>query len=496
MSGRPSFFFMRWPWLLAGIVAAGGLAIAGSWWRTRVACAEIRSVAVLPFSDLSTQKAPDWLADGITEEVIDALTRAPGLRVAGWTSAFRFQGARDLRRIGEGLGVAAVLEGTMRADGDKLRVTLQMNRVADGYRLWSRTFERRAGDVFSAAEEIANAIADRIQIGRPAPRAPRHQPPQPAFNAYLEGRYFFHRTDSDARNNAVERFEEATRLDPEFARAWAWLSIAEEYRVDYDLARSNEAMAGARDAAERAVTLAGDSGVAHLALAIVKLQYDWDWSGAKQELDRAAQLNPGSDFIVHWRAHWFETQGRLDEAISDMQRALVLDPLSDLILGDLSAEYLSAGQPERAVQFAQKAADLYPESLDDRLRLIHTLFHAGQKDRARQMVQEVKPTAAPPFELAVLAAEAGDPTQARELLNQAEDLHDNQHVPAAVFARLAASVKDWSELFDWLDGEYDERSVQLPYARLNPDIPKSDPRLAALLQKLNLPEAAPPTPIK
>ncbi|HUI53561.1 MAG TPA: tetratricopeptide repeat protein [Bryobacteraceae bacterium] len=497
MSGRPSFFFKRWPWLLGGVVAAAGLATAGSWLHTRAACAAIRSLAVLPFADSSAQKRPDWFSEGITEEVIDALTRVPGLRVTGRTSAFRVQSEpRDLSKIGAELGVAAVLEGSIRTDGDRLRLTVQMNRAADGYRLWSGTLDRRLQDVFSAGEEMANAIADRIQLGRPSPQAPRHQPPQQALNAYLEGRQLFRRTNSGARNQAVERFEEATRIDPEFARAWAWLSIAQEYRVDYDLARSNEAMPGARDAAERAVTLAPDSGVAHLALAVVKLQYDWDWAGAKQELDRAIQLNPGSAFTMHWRAHWFETQGRLEEAIAEMQRALALDPFSDLLLGDLATEYLAAGKPERALEFAQKAADLNPDSAESRLRLMHALCRAGQRDRARQMAQELKPGAVAPFQLALLAADEGDPSAARDLLDQAEDLHDNQHLPAAIFAELAASVKDWGELFDWLDGECEERSVQLPYARLNPEVPKSDPRFAALLQKMNLPESAAPAPIK
>jgi TolB-like protein/Tfp pilus assembly protein PilF len=468
------------------------LATAGWWLHARWASAGVRSLAVLPFVDVSPQKEPDWFCDGITDEVIDALARVPGLHVAARASAFAFKGqARDFPKIGEQLGVGAVVEGSVRNAGGKLRITVRMNRTADGFQLWSETLERPAQDAFRVQQDIANAIAERIQIAGAAVRQPPHKPPQPAYNAYLEGRYFFHRQEPDSLNQALQRLDEATRIDPEFAPAWAWLSMARESLVDAGLVRPNQAMPAARDAAERAVVLDPNLCESHAALGIVKLQYDWDWAGARQEFDRAIQLSPGSAVVLHWSAHWYETQGRLDQAAAGMQRALALDPLSGTILGDLAGEYLAAGGPERALPLTQKAVDLHPKMPWVRLSLLDSLYASGQKDRARQMARELRdsPAAIPEYGLryAEFSAKEGEPDQARGLLDRADDLRSEKYVAADVFTGLAAATKDWDSLFHWLEVEYEERSPHLPYARLSRDIPGSDPRFAALLERMNLP---------
>src|ERR1019366_6622470 len=275
---------------------------------------------------LSHGKDQDWFGDGITDEIIDGLARIPGLHVAAHASAFAFKNqARDLHRIGEQLGVAAVLEGTIQNDGGGLRIPAQLHRTDDGYQLWSVTFDSAADDAFFLQREMVRALAQRIRAAVNARPAPRQPSPQ-AYDAYLEGRAFFGRAGVASVTKAAERFAEATRLDSDFALAWAWQSIAAEYRVDDGLVRSNEAMPAARDAAERAVALDADSGEAHLALGMGKAQCDWEWNTAQQENDRAVHLSPGSGFALHWLAHWYETQGRLDETLTGMKSALALDP--------------------------------------------------------------------------------------------------------------------------------------------------------------------------
>jgi TolB-like protein/Flp pilus assembly protein TadD len=468
---------------------------AGSWAYARRASAEIRSVAVLPFVDLSLRKNDEWFCDGITEEVIDALAREPGLHVVARTSAFEFKGKlRDIRRIGQQLGVAAVLEGNVRIEGSRLRVTVQMHRTSDGYPLWSRTFDRPAQDAFAVPREIVVTIAQRLQIGPGPSPSHRRQPMPQAYNAYLEGRYFFNRPEPEALARAVARLEEATDADPEFALAWAWLSIAREYRVDGGLVRPNEAMPGSRDAAERAVALDGDCGESHLALGIVKLQYDWDWAGARRELDRAVELNPASALALGWRARWYETQGRTDEAMAEIERARSLDPLSGAILGEMVRLYLSVHQAGRAIPFAGKAVELSPADAASRVALASALWFGGQKVESRQMVGELSKSpagaTAPVFALACLSAQQGDPGPARQLLDEAENLPADQFLPTAAYARLAAAVEDWDRFFSWIEEAYDQRSVQLPYLRLSPDLPASDPRFAAFLERMNLPGEA------
>jgi len=475
----------RWRWVLAAIPAVAALTAAGSWWHARAASARVRSIAVLPFLDMSHDKDQDWFGDGITDEIIDGLARIPGLRVAAHASAFEFKSrARDLHRIGEQLGAAAVLEGSIQRDGGRLRITAQLHRTDDGYQLWSATFDRPANDAFSLQREMARALAERIRAAVSARPAP-HPPSPQAYDAYLEGRALFGHAGVASVTKAAEHFAEATRLDSDFALAWAWQSIANEYRVDDGLVRSNEAMPAARDAAERAVALDADSGETHLALGIVKLQYDWDWNTAKQEFDHALQLSPGSGYALHWLAHWYETQGRLAEALAGMQAALTLDPLSPEMLRDVVNEYLASANPAGALPFAQKAADLFPHDPQVESSLIGALLYAGQKEKARQLTGELRNS----IQAALWSAVAGESGDARSLLDQADDLHVEQQVPAAALAGLAAAVEDWDRLFYWLNVAYDERSVHLPYARLDPRIPASDPRFVELLGRMNLPPA-------
>ncbi len=475
----------RWLWVLAAIPAIAALTAAGLKWHASTASARIRSIAVLPFLDLTHAGGQDWLGDGLTDEITDGLARVPGLHVAAQASAFEFKNqARDLHRIGEQLGVAAVLEGSIQKSGGHLRITAQLHRTDDGYELWSVTIDRAADDAFSLQREMVRALAQRIRAAVKPRAAPRRPLPQ-AYDAYLEGRALFGRADGASVTKASERFAEAARLDSDFALAWAWQSIADAYRVDDGLVRSNEAMPAARDAAERAAALDADSGEAHLALGIVKLQYDWDWNAAKQEFDRALQLSAGPGLAQHWLAHWYETQGRLGEALSQMQSALTLDPLSPEMLRDAVNEHLASTNPAGALPFARKAADLFPHDPQAKSSLIGALLYAGQTEKARQLTGELGAT----LQAALWSAMGGEPGEARGLLDQGDALHEEQHVPAAALADLAAAAEDWNRLFYWLNIAYDERSAHLPYARLNPRIPAADPRFADLLSRMNLPPA-------
>ena len=483
-----------WRWIPLAVVAAIPIGWAGSWWHAWAASAEVRSMVVLPFVDTSPQKSDEWFCDGITQDLIDALARVPDLHVVARTSAYAFKDkAGDIRKIGQQLGVAAVIEGRVRKAGDQLHITVQMNRASDGYHLWAESFDRPAQDVFAIQQVIADAIVSRIHARTVKHPPHRHRPPEQAYSAYRQGRYFLSRAGPQDLDKAVERLEESTHIDAEFALAWAWLSIARESRVADGLARPNQAMPASRDAAERAVALDPDCGEAHLALGIVKLQYDWDWAGAKAELDRALQVIPGSAFALQWRARWLETQGRMDEAISEMQRSVALDPLSGATLGDLAGQYLSINQPERALPLAQRAADLDPDDPASRAAQAELPFLAGQKDQSSRIMMELRNSPAgakvPPWELAYLAAQQGDPDDARQLLEQAEDLPEDQMLPAVVYARLAGAVQDWDRFFSWIEEAYGERDVQLPYLRWSPIMPKSDPRYADFLSRMNLPAA-------
>ena len=452
-------------WIPAAFAAVALLVWAGSLWRAKAASAEVRSLAVLPFVDSSPQKEGDWFTSGVTGEVVDALQHVSGLKVMERNAP----------------GIAAVIQGTIRHAGDRTRVDLRMTRTADRYDLWAVSLDQPSDHLNGLPRAIAEAIASRLQVRLDRASFARHQPSQEAYSAYLQGRYFLDRHHLD---QAVERLEESTLADSEFALAWAWLSIAREYRVDGGMARPNHAMPASRDAAERAVALDQNCGDAHLALGIVKLQYDWDWPGAREELDRAVQASPGSPFAIQWRARWYETQGRINEAIAEAQRALALDPLSEALPEDLARQYLSANQAQRALPFAQKAAELQPDATAPRALLAEALFFAGQKEESRQVAAGLPATVR-----ATVAAQQGDPSAARQLLNEAEDLPDEQLQPAVAYAQLAAATADWDRAFSWMAEAVGERDCQLPYLLWSPLILKSDPRFAGMLVQMNLPAA-------
>ncbi len=465
--------------LLATVV----LIWAGTLWRARVASAQIRSLAILPFTELAPQNE-DWLAASFTGETIDALARVPGLHVTGRRSAFAVKGD-----AGRQLGVAAVLAGAIQQAAGRLHVAVSMTRTVDGYRLWSADFERPVGNLRELQQSLAAGVAARLQVHLPA--APRHVPVELAYAAYLQGRYLLDQATPGGLNHAEERLVEATAADPNFAQAWAWLSIVREYRVAAGMARPNQLMPGSRDAAERAVALDPDSGDAHLALGIVKLQYDWDWAGAKDALDRALRSMPESATALAWHARWLQTQGRMKEAIAETQRALALDPLCSAIFSDAAAQYVALNQPDQALPFAQTAVDLNPEDAAARAALVNVLLLAGQQEKSRQALAELRNSSAAkklaPSVMATLAARLGDPADARQLLNQAEDLPDDQLLPAVDYADLAYVLEDWDRLFSWVEEAYGERDLELPYWPGSPLAPKSDPRFDAFLAQMNLP---------
>lgn len=271
----------------ARYLAAGGAAVLTLaafllWWHGRPA--HIDAIMIHPSTGASQ------LAAGLREEIIGDLERAPGLRV-----------------VSEPAGqpaITGVLELEAEQSADRIRMIAELHRI-DGRHYWTRKIDRAVADLPSLAEEIAAAINPKVKK-----RAPRHKPLLAAYEAYLEGRYSFDQLDDAGLAKAIAHFEDATGKDSDFALAWAWLSIAREYQADHGAARPNDALPEARDAADLAVALDPDLAEAHLALGIDYLQYDWQWHDAKTELDRAAQLGPGSALVPYWRGRWNAAMGR------------------------------------------------------------------------------------------------------------------------------------------------------------------------------------------
>lgn len=289
---------------------------------------EVASIAVLPFADLSPDRDQEYFCDGMTEEIIDALAKVDGFRVVARTSSFAFKGKQqDIREIGKKLNVGAVLEGSVRKDGNLLRVTAQLNSVSDGYHLWSQTYERELKDVFSVQDEIAKAIVNTLQLKLATPR-PKRAVNVEAYDLYLQGRYHWNRWRLEGAERGLQFFEQATQKDPKYAAAYAGIADSYAWLGFFGNVAPSEAMPKARAAADKAIALDDTLAEAHTSLGYVKALYDYDWSGAEREFLRAIQLNPGlADAHFGYGIVFLAPQERGAEALREMLLARDLDPL-------------------------------------------------------------------------------------------------------------------------------------------------------------------------
>ena len=473
---------------LALLLAAGILAL-----KSRTASSSspsLSSIVVLPFLDLSPQKDQEYFSDGLTEEIIDGLSRVPNLRVVARTSAFAFKGqAHDVRQIGRQLNVDAVLEGSVRKSGDQLRITAQLNRVSDGTHLWSRTYDRQLRDVFAVQQEISQSIAGQLRAGN----VPERQGTRDlaAYDLYQEGLYFFNQHEiPDSYWKAIDRYQKAVERDPKFALAYAGLADAYAYLAENFAVWPKDVMPKARDAAQKALALNDNLAEAHTSVGIVKLDYDWDPDGAQRELRRALDLNPGSGWVHHWYAHSLEAQGRLDDAMKEMRTALDLDPLSVVIYWDVGNELLMAKRYDETLTFLTKANELFPNFPIILWEQAEAYYQKGERDAWRHVIATLKSThpemEKDPTFLALLgyaAARDGSRAEAQRILEQVEQFHRTHYVEPVMVLGVCATLGDRAAFTRWLQRARDERSAFFLYAPLATFFYNNDPEAKAFFAR-------------
>jgi len=321
------------------------------------------SIAILPFANMSADPEKEFFADGITEEIINALTQIDELHVAARTSAFSFKGKHvDLRIIGERLNVKTVLEGSVRKAGNRVRITAQLINVADGYHLWSERYDRELKDIFEVQDDIAKSIADRLKVALKGGQQAAVKPGTAnleAYQLYLKGRALLYRRGLDI-GRAAKCFENAVALDPGYALAWSGLADARNMLGLYGWERPNTIMPLAKDAANRAIVLDPMLAEAHCSVACVSHLYDWDWKRAEAGFLRARELNPRYTQNLCWYALFYLvwTHGRFEEGITIATEAAALDPLSAYAQGILSFCYSHPGRSKEAVRAATRAREL------------------------------------------------------------------------------------------------------------------------------------------
>ena len=428
---------------------------------------EASSVVVLPFLDLSPQKDQEYFSDGLTEEIIDALSRVPNLRVVARTSAFSFKGKNaDIRQIGQQLNVTHVLEGSVRKDGDQLRITAQLNRVTDGTHLWSHTFDRQMRDVFAVQREISQSIADQLRAGQVPVREGTSD--LEAYRLYQEGRYFFnqHLPETSYRK-AIEYYQQAVDRDPKFALAYAGLADAYAYLAENFIVAPRDIMPKAKEAAEKAVALNDNLAEAHISRGIVMMEYEWNVPGAQREFLRAMQISPGSSWARHWYAHSLEAQGRLTEAIKEMHAALDLDPLSVAVHWDIGNEWIWAHNYDEALRSLLKSNELFPNHPLIQYFLVEAYLGKGDFAATHRILQ------AWPAELAdipvkisldgLVAAHEGRRADAYQAIARMERLSKTEYVDPALVLDLCVQLHDRELLQRWMQRVTEYHSIMFVY---------------------------------
>jgi TolB-like protein/class 3 adenylate cyclase/Tfp pilus assembly protein PilF len=481
--------------MIAAGVTALALAViaslAGAFWLgkgVRSAPLEEQSIAVLPFIDMSPEKNQEYFADGLAEELLDALTKVPELRVACRNSSFQFKdNSVDLQTIGKKLNVATILEGSVRKQGNRAKISVQLIKAADGFQLWSDSYNHVMNDIFSVQEDIAKAVAGSLKLTllRRKSSATGGNTNAEAYNDYLQGRYFLQRHTPGDLENAVSYFEQSVKLGPGYARALVGLAES----------RSGQALAGgdppenwrkAREAAASALTLDPDLAEAHAASAWIKQFADWDWDGADASYKRALALDPGNGIVISHAGVLARILGHWDEAVALGRHATQMDPLSNGTWQNAGITFYYAGRNEEAIAAFRKALELVPA-----MPLPHNLLGRVYlaSSQPQQALAEMENEPHPVFRLFGLALAYQALGRGNESQASLAELNAKYPPPGYLAVEVYAFRGEADRAFEVLEKAYARHESGLSQLKGDPLLKslERDPRYAAWLRKMRLP---------
>jgi TolB-like protein/Tfp pilus assembly protein PilF len=455
-----------------------------------------RSIAVLPFVNMSGDQSQQYFSDGMSEDLIVALSQFPGLKVIGHTSSFQFRDSKeDSRNIGAKLGVAHLLEGSVRRSGDTVRVSAELINTADGSAQWSERYDRPYKELFALQDEITRAVATALRTklmpGEHA-AAQSDKPPSgslDAYNALLQGRFYFSRfTEADMRK-AIEYYTHATELDPNYALAWSfvsrtWSSLSADF---LEGAPAQSAYATARAAADRALTLSPDLAFAHLARADVLEFADFDWRGAEAEYRQALALAPNDAAAQFGLGQLLANLGDADQAIELTRQALATEPLRANVYYWLGTYYVGINRLDEAERATRRAIELQPGGQSFHVQLAIIEIKRGHAQLALAAAQQEP--AGPWNDTALALAHQIGPDRSAADASLRALIDKNANLAPYQIAQVYALRDDAKETFAWLDRAWSARDSGIQYLLLDPFILRyrDDPRLASFCRKVGLP---------
>lgn len=481
--------------LLLAVFVTG--ATAGHFWSARNTPARsslnANCIAVLPFTDVSPGKDQEYFSDGLSDELITDLAKTPGLKVVGRSSAFQFKGKNeDLHTVAYKLGVANVLEGSVRKEGNRARITVELVKADDGFQLWSETYDREVKDIFAVQDEIARAVVNALQAkllsGDAAISEVSRTTNPEAYQAYLQGQYFIARgLDKEDLTKALSYADQAVKLDPNYAPAWAQRARVLEAMARVLVIDEVDGFRRARASAERAIALDPKLAAGYLAMALVQINQDWDWRGASASLEKARLLAPGSVNVLRIQGYLDRNMGRVEEAIALYRQAIALDPLNSDFHAILADQFYGLGRYEEAKAELTKAQEL--NSQHSSLHLIRSeifLMEGHPPEAVAEIEKETSDWQKLSGEALAYSA-AGRRQESDNALRTLIATHQNDC--AYQIAEVYAYRGEVDKAFQWLDRAYKQRDGGIREVTNDP-LMKSllhDPRYAQLLGRMGRP---------
>jgi serine/threonine-protein kinase len=453
-----------------------------------------KAIAVLPLTNMSADPENEYFSDGMTEEIINALAKVPGVQVASRTSSFAFKGKEvDIRQVGEKLRVSSVLEGSVRKIGNRIRITAQLVNVENGFQLWSETYDRQLEDVFAIQEELSRAIVDalKLRLGSGTEHLVAPTKNIEAYSLYLKGRFFFNKLSEPGLRKALEFFQLALLQDPAYGRAYAgiadvWCNLADDWVAP------DEAYPRAKAAAQRALERDPELGEAITSIGKVLCWHEWNFAGAEQQLERAVAISPNYAEAHYVLGTALPLVGRLDDAIVAMRKALALDPLSSSYNEWLARFLLYSKDYDGAIAEGKKTLELDDSSLRAPLYIGSATLALGDPEAAlswyrRSQGREKAVRSYDAMIVRALAAQ-GLRDEAEPIMHRLTEESKQHYMRAEIIAMGYAALGDLDQAFACLERAFQARSAGLIYLHLDPGyVPlRGDPRYADLVRRIGL----------
>jgi serine/threonine-protein kinase len=470
-----------------GIVRTADLSPEGRIEISSSADSTEKSIAVLPFNDLSPAKDHAYFGEGIAEELLGALAKVDGLRVAARRSSFWFKDKEtELSEIARRLNVEHVLEGRVRRDGNRVRITAELIDASEGFTVWSETYEREMHGIFALQDEITHSIVDTLKL-KLAISPPPASRSTDAYDAYLQGLFYSDKSTEDALRRSLEFFQQALEKDPKFSRAWtgiakSWLWLADAY------VQPLEAYGKVRDAAVRALQLNDEEAEAHVYLAEAKRILDWDLDGAEVEFKRAAEIEPNSTPSNYFIAALYAARGDRDEALAYLRRTAKIDPASLWVSNFACELYRYFGLTDEAIAAGERALQLDPTFLYGEPLLAALYREMGRFDDAIALYKKSQDLSGRvPFGLAITYAKMNRREEAKEIL-KAVCASRGSYTPGDAIAHVHVLLQEHDDAIRELQRAYEEHSSSLHFIGIAPEFAplREDKRFVSIVRKIGL----------